>query len=88
MARPVETVMAQVTAGRRPQLSAAVRRRLRLGPRPRPVIRRPLRSHIRSGTADMNIVEKDVDKAVDKGRPLSRCTPPGAGPDTGARPRW
>ncbi|MCW2935042.1 MAG: hypothetical protein JWM19_6004 [Actinomycetia bacterium] len=64
MARQVETV--EVTASQRPERSAAVRRRLRLGPRSRSVIRRPLRSHVRSGTADMN--KKDVDKAVDKGR--------------------
>jgi hypothetical protein len=69
MARQVETV--EVTASQWPGRSAAVRRRLRLGPRSRPVIRRPLRSHVRSGTADMNIVEKGVDKAVDKGRALA-----------------
>jgi hypothetical protein len=69
MARQVEEV--EVIASQRPERSAAVRRRLRLGPRSRSVIRRPLRSHVRSGTADMNIVEKDVDKAVDKGRALA-----------------
>jgi hypothetical protein len=69
MARQVETV--EVIASQRPERSAAVRRRLRLGPRSRSVIRRPLRSRVRSGTADMNIVEKDVDKAVDKGRALA-----------------
>ena len=46
-------------------------RRLRLGPRSRSLIRGPLRPHVRSGTADINIVEKDVDKAVDKGRGLA-----------------
>ena len=69
MARRVETV--EVTASQRPQRSAAVRRRLRLGPRSRSAIRRPLRSHMRSGDSDINIVEKDVDKAVDKGRVLA-----------------
>jgi hypothetical protein len=71
MTRQVETVTGEVVAGQRPEPSAAVRRRLRLGPKPRSVIRRPLRSHVRSGMADMNIVEKDVDKAVDKGRALT-----------------
>src|SRR5258708_4227819 len=68
MARQVESV--DVIASQRPERSATVRRRLRLGPRSRPVIRRPLRSHVRSRTADINIVENDVDKAVDKGSGL------------------
>jgi hypothetical protein len=68
---PLPGMMTAIRSMIRKAALAAVRRRLRLGPRSRSVIRRPLRPHVRSGAADMNIVEKDVDKAVDKGRALA-----------------
>ena len=58
MARHIEMVTGEAIAGQRPEPSAAARRRLRLGPKPLPVIRRPLRPKARGGTADGTVLDK------------------------------
>jgi len=58
MARHIETVTGEAIARQRPEPSAAARRRLRLGPKPPPVIRRPLRPKARGETVDGTVLDK------------------------------